>query len=232
MSFPKGNSVNCGIPKEFYCVSYEDYDYFVSLLVSVGQGCYIAKADIESAFRIIPVHPNDYHLLGFCIEGQYYYDRCLPMGCSMSCRVFELFSTALQWLLNRTFRVLSMSHILDDFIFLSPTKSLCQLYLQHFFTLAEHLSIPVKHKKTVLPATCVVVHDIEVDTLTMRARLPQDKLDAALLLVRSFQRRKKVILRQLQSLIGTLNFACKVIVPGRPFLRRLIDLTRGMVKAA
>ena len=44
-------------------------------------------------------------------------------------------------------------------------------------------------------------------------------------LVTRFARRKKVTLRESQSLIGTLNFACKVNVPGRPFLRRLIDLT-------
>ena len=62
----------------------------------------------------------------------------------------------------------------------------------------------------------------------MEARLPRDKLDDALNLVTRFASRKKVTLRELQSLIGTLNFACKVIVPGRPFLRRLIDLTIGI----
>ena len=46
LSFPKGDSVNSGIPQEFCSVTYEDYDYFVSLLTSVGRGCFIAKADI------------------------------------------------------------------------------------------------------------------------------------------------------------------------------------------
>ena len=32
----------------------------------------------------------------------------------------------------------------------------------------------------------------------------------------------------MQSLIGLLNFACSVVIPGRPFLRRLIDLTMGL----
>ncbi len=40
----------------------------------------------------------------------------------------------------------------------------------------------------------------------------------------------KVTLRELQSLIGLLNFACKVILPGRAFLRRLTNLTRGTTK--
>ena len=40
--------------------------------------------------------------------------------------------------------------------------------------------------------------------------------------------RQKVTLRELQSLIGLLNFACSVVVPGRAFLRRLINLTIGV----
>ena len=72
LSFPKGDSVNCGIPRGCCSVAYEDFDYFVSLLAQVGQGCYITKADIESAFRIIPMHPLDYHLLGFMMGNQYF----------------------------------------------------------------------------------------------------------------------------------------------------------------
>jgi hypothetical protein len=44
--------------------------------------------------------------------------------------------------------------------------------------------------------------------------------------IASFLTHKKVTLKELQSLIGLLNFACLVVTPGRAFLRRLIDLTR------
>ena len=37
-------------------------------------------------------------------------------------------------------------------------------------------------------------------------------------------------LQEIQSLIGTINFACKVIALGRPFLQRIIHLTRGVKK--
>ena len=117
LSFPKGDSVNSGIPREYCSVSYEDYDYFVSILAHEGRGCYIAKADIESAFRIIPISPLDYHLLGFMVDWQYFYGRCLPMGCSVSCKLLEGFSCAIQWILQKSFHVSTMSHILDDFIF-------------------------------------------------------------------------------------------------------------------
>ena len=40
----------------------------------------------------------------------------------------------------------------------------------------------------------------------------------------------KVTLEELQSFIGLLNFACSIIKPGRVFLRRLIDLTIGVLR--
>lgn len=58
--------------------------------------------------------------------------------------------------------------------------------------------------------------------------MPEDKLQKCHLLLESFRKRRKVTLRELQSLIGLLNFTCSVIVPGRAFLRRLIDLTVGV----
>ena len=50
---------------------------------------FLAKVDIESAFRIIPVSPLDSPLLGFQWDGKYYMDAVLPMGCSSSCAIFE-----------------------------------------------------------------------------------------------------------------------------------------------
>jgi hypothetical protein len=40
--------------------------------------------------------------------------------------------------------------------------------------------------------------------------------------------RRNVTLRELQSLIGLLSFVCCVVQPGRTFLRRLIDHTKGI----
>ena len=96
--------------------------------------------------------------------------------------------------------------------FCKASELVCQLYLQQFLSVADLLSIPMNHSKTVVPSTCAVVHRIEIDTLLMQARLPQNKLEAAITLVKSFSRCKKVTLRELQSLIGSLNFVSKVIV--------------------
>ena len=94
--------------------------------------------------------------------------------------------------------------------------------------LAESLGVPINHSKTVATTTCLTVVGIEVDTDSMQLRLPEDKLLHARDLCQQFRVKRKVTLRQLQSLIGFLNFACNVVVPGHAFLRRLIDLMKGV----
>ena len=96
LSFPKGSSVNDGIPSEHTSVHYATIDGAIKLIRSAGPACFLAKTDIKNAFRIIPIHPNDYNLLGMQWRGLYYYDRCMPMGCSSSCLTFETFSTAVE----------------------------------------------------------------------------------------------------------------------------------------
>ena len=80
LSYPKneGISVNDGIPREYATVSYASVDDAIKKIVDTGRGAFLAKTDIESAFRIIPMCENDYPLLGFKWEGYYYHDRSLP----------------------------------------------------------------------------------------------------------------------------------------------------------
>ena len=64
----------------------------------------------------------------------------------------------------------------------------------------------------------------------MELRLPNEKLVELKHTLELFVQSKKVTLRQLQSLIGLLNFACQVVSPGRAFCRRLIDATCNIRK--
>lgn len=61
-------------------------------------------------------------------------------------------------------------------------------------------------------------------------KLPQDKLMQFKHTIQTCLSSKKITLKSLQSLIGPLNFACKIVAPGRAFCRRLIDATMGIRK--
>ena len=70
LSYPKGASINDSIPPEFSSVKYASVDDAISLIQRHGKGCAMAKTDMRSAFRIVPVHPSDYPLLGFQWKGK------------------------------------------------------------------------------------------------------------------------------------------------------------------
>lgn len=58
--------------------------------------------------------------------------------------------------------------------------------------------------------------------------MPEPKLVKIRNKLQEVKHRNIITLKELQSLIGLLNFACLVVVPGRAFLRRIIDLTCGV----
>ena len=90
------------------------------------------------------------------------------------------------------------------------------------------LAFPWPWKKTCGRSTILTFAGIKLDTVQSESRLPEDKLLKCEHLIAAFLKRKKATLKELQSLIGVLNFACSVVVTGCSFLRRLIDLTIGL----
>ena len=69
LSFPPGRSVNDGIDPERCSMSYITVDVVAKKLASLGPGALMAKVDVEAAYRLIPVHPKDRHLLAVQWKG-------------------------------------------------------------------------------------------------------------------------------------------------------------------
>ena len=59
LSSPDGHSVNDTITKDPFTVQYMKVDHIIDGIMSLGRGTLLAKFDVESAYRIIPIHPND-----------------------------------------------------------------------------------------------------------------------------------------------------------------------------
>ena len=114
-----GASVNNFIPQEFFSVHYAEVDDAIRFMKRLGRGCTPAKTDVWSAFRIIPIHPLDYHSLGMQWEGNYYVDHWLPMGCASCCKTFEALSTAMEWVAHNKIVIPNILHFLDEFVMLA-----------------------------------------------------------------------------------------------------------------
>ena len=146
------------------------------------------------------------------------------MGCSSGCRTFETLSSALEWIARKKMKIDHIIHLLDDFLIIAPSQMLCKGQLHLFLDLCSYLGIPIAPEKTITLSFA----DIELDSVSFEVCLPQEKLEKCVATISDFLTCKKVTLKEVQSLTGLLNFACSVVVPGRAFLRHLIDLTIGI----
>ena len=228
---PSRMSVNDGINKEWCSLSYVSVDDIAARVVQYGRGALLAKFDLKSAYRQVPVHPDDRWLLGMEWRGQFYIDMVLPFGLRSAPAIFNAVAEALAFVIRQR-GVRGLDHYPDDFSIVGRPKSTeCRQNLQTALGICDELGFPVAAEKTEGPATTIVLLGIELDSEKLQLRLPERKLDKLRELVERWRKKKSCSRRELQSLAGHLNHACKVIRPGDGFCEGCLgcyhDFTNG-----
>ena len=228
LSFPPGSSVNDGIDHDFCSLAYTTVDTVAAQAASLGWGALLAKVDIEAAYRLIPVHPQDRVLQGIQWNSMTYIDPMLPFGLRSAPKIFNTVADGLHWHLVQA-GISFLFHYLDDYIMVAPPDSqLCQSWLDILLDECSQLGVPIASHKTEGPATVVTFLGIQIDTCKGELRLPLEKLQRLRDLLEEWRDRKGCTRRELETLIGQLNHACKVVRAGRSFLRRMIDLLHAV----
>ena len=175
-SYPPGLSVNDGIDPELCSLTYTSVDAVAEVVASYPPGALLAKVDVESAYRLIPVHPSDRPLQAMEWEGAVYVDPMLPFGLRSAPKIFNAVADGLEWYL-RSSGIRHIAHYLDDFIVIGqPRSSECADALATLDGVCSRLGIPLAQHKRDGPTTCLTFLGIEVDTEAAELRLPQDKL--------------------------------------------------------
>lgn len=228
LSYPQGSSVNEFIDPELATVQYTSFDKVLDTISGIGRGAQLARMDIKSAFRLLILHPDEFDLFGFKFKGQFFFDKCLPMGCSASCALFEIFSCFLEWTIKYITRKESIEHYLDDFLFVGrPGTTDCLYLMSNFRSLCDKVGVPLAEEKTIGPSCIITFLGLEIDTIEMVIRIPQEKLFEVRQKLQTILNKKKTTLKELQSLVGLLNFCARAIPSVRAFNRRFYDAMRG-----
>jgi len=220
-----GLSVNDGICKEEFLVTYSNFDQAVDMVRDLGPNTFMAKIDIKHAYRNCPVRPQDFYLLGMWWEKQFFVDTRLPFGLRSAPFIFNTLADALCWIIINVCFIKFVLHYLDDFFIAATSKKECESHKNTILKLFEYLGVPVATNKLVGPSKNIVYLGIEINTDLNLIRLPDDKLEVLKKELDDWKGRKICKKRELLSLIGKLSFASKVIKPGRIFVRRLINLS-------
>ena len=85
-------------------------------------------------------------------------------------------------------------------------------------TVFSRLGVPLEESKLEGPSTCLTFLGIEVDTVALQLCLPREKLSKLKYQLKRAICHRSVPKEELESLTGLLQFATKVVRPGRPFL--------------
>ena len=172
----------------------------VELLDHFKIGLFLICADstFEFSVRLLILHPDEFELFGFHFKNQFYFDKCLPMGCSASCALFEKCSTFLEWAIKFKSGKRSVEHFLDDFLLAGKAGTGdCWQLMDHFRIFCEDLGVPLAEDKTIGPSSILTFRGLEIDTLEMVIRIPQCKLSEVKEKLESALGRTKITLRDL-----------------------------------
>ena len=115
LSHPEGGSVNDGIEAQLCSLKYTSVESVAIPAQRLGRSALLEKLDIRSAYRLVPVHPQDRFLLGVEWEGRHYVDSALPFGLRSAPKIFTAVADALQWVMLDV-GVSAVNHYLDDFV--------------------------------------------------------------------------------------------------------------------
>lgn len=218
---PDTPSLNDLIVKEEFSLSYVRIDDAIAIIKRLGPGSWLSKTDMVDAFKQVPIHPSFWHLHGLKWEDQYYFFTRLVFGSRSSPKLFNFLSSAIQWIACFKYKLTHTLHLLDDFLVIDAPSSCADRSMALLTMIFRKLDLPISASKTIGPSRCLEYLGITLDTINMQARLPDDKLCRLKAMVASFLSLRSCPKIELLRLLGHLNFAARVVFPGRPFMYRL-----------
>ena len=202
-------SLNELIDKEEFSLSYATIDNAIKKIKALGQNSWMCKVDVRDAFKLVPIKVSLWPYYGIKWNGKFYFYTRLVFGSRSSPKIFYSLSEAVCWILQNNYDIQHLLHLLDDFLTIDPPDSLPDRTMAILTLVFRKLGIPLSTHKTVLEYLGIIL-----DSCRMEARLPSDKIQRISEILNTFMNKKSCTKQELLSLLGHLNFACRVIYPG------------------
>ena len=232
LSWPKGGgAINDGISEVAYIdgpatVSLPTAEYMVQRILELGPGAWLYKTDLARGYRQLRVDPLDWPLLGFRYQGQHFMDICPPFGLWSSAMCMQRTAEAICHM-HRQAGFASRAY-LYDFGGAEATCSVAQDVLGALQDIMAALGIREAQHKLQHPAQQMVWLGIYYDTIAMRMSIPATKMEEIMDILKECEGRTRASRRDVQSLVGLLQFVASVSPPVRIFTNRMLQCLREM----
>ena len=229
LSYPKNESINDGIDKDNSSVMYSSVLDAVALCKLYAKP-YMAKYDLQDAYLSCPVREEDRKFLGFLWENNGKNEimrfSSLPFGLRSSAKKFSEIAHGLMYICQKRGAEKSSLYYLDDAITISGTEESCRKSIETMCETAKLCGFKVNEQKTIGPDRIIEYLGIEINSVTKQLRITEKRMAEIREELQGWSQRKTCTKRDIQSIVGKLQFCAKVVVHGNKFIRRLISLSK------
>ena len=229
LSWPPGLSVNDGIAKNqfmgFACkLSFPTIDVIAERVFRLGPGAFLFKIDLSRFFRQIPLDPGDYSLMCFTWGGKIWFDRVSPMGLRSAPQFAQRISDALKYIHNM--HGYFLFNYIDDFLGAEP-ESRIRCSFDAFIQLLDRLGVERSEDKTIPPTQVINCIGTLVSAEDQTLQVTLDRQYALWVELHTWLYKATATLKQVQILVGKLQFICACVRPGRLFMSRILQKMQG-----
>ena len=202
---------------------YPSIDELAKIVQEKGRGCKIFRRDMKKCYRQFFMDPAAIHLLGYIVDKKLYFDVSLSMGSKSSTFCCQKTTSAIMHIFRKhNFQGLNY---LDD-LGSAEVKELAEKAFETLGQILREIGIIEVEDKAIKPAVVAVFLGVLFNTEEMTMTIPPDRIKELRLLLEGWRTRTTASLRELQQLLGKLNFVCNTVRAGRIFVSRLINMVK------
>ena len=230
LSFPEHHAVNDFTPKDSYLgmnieLKYPSVDDLAMRIYELGANCYMFKRDIGRCFRWVPWDPFDYSWFGYIWKGMYYFDKVLSMGHKISPYITQRVTSMIKYIHCKVGYFLL--NYVDDFLGAEERQAAYSAF-HRLGEILEKVGVKENLEKAVGPTTVIEFLGVTFNAVTCTMEVSPERLIEIDALIRKWQSMRFMNRKQLESLVGKLQFVSACVRPGRVLINRMLNEMRGL----
>ena len=185
-----------------------------------GKKVLIFIRDLRRAYRQLWACPGSVHLLGFSYDNFIFFDVALSMGSKSSAYCCQRFSDCITFIFKS--QGYEDVNYLDDLGGAEEENKADEAF-QCLGHILQRIGVEESKNKATPPSFIAVFLGILINTITMTLEITSERRDEIKAILTDWLNRKSATLKDIQKLLGKLNFVCSTVRAGRVFITRIIN---------
>ena len=204
-------------------VHYPTVDDLVKIIQRKERRAKILKWDLRKAYHEMYMSPGSIHLLGYVVDNLMYFNVTLSMGSRSAANCCQCMTDTVIYIYKR--------HGYDGLNYLDDLGSteideLANEAFECLGNILKDIGIKESESKAQSPSCIATFLGVLYNTIGMTLKITSDKLQELKQILREWMEARSVTLKQLQQLLGKLNFVCGTVRAGRVFVSRIINMIK------